>query len=121
MKPKIIHPVKVFLYKRLETVTDPEFGVTGEIIWSEPEILKGQVKYSNFEKLVPVSSGNDPTNDGHIVFYATDWEKSGGKVGDEIEIEKSSRLIITEIRPMAHYNEKHYHVHVYFQRKRVTK
>ena len=31
IKPKVIHPRKVLLYKRSETGIDPEFGVTGEV------------------------------------------------------------------------------------------
>ena len=119
MKPKVIHPVKVILHHREENVTDPEFGVTGEIIWSDPVELQGQVKYEKFENLVPVPDGNDPVNDGHIVFYSDDWSRSGGIVGDEIELEDSSRLIVIEVRPAAHYHGKFYHVHVYFSRKRT--
>ncbi len=61
-------------------------------------------------------SGNDPINDGHIVFYSEDWQ---GIVGDELELEDSSRLIVIEVRPMAHYHGKSHHVHVYFSRKRT--
>ena len=117
MRPKVIHPVKIILHHREETVSDPEFGVTGEIIWAEPVELRGQVKYEKFENLVPVPDGNDPVNDGHIVFYSDEWNV--GVVGDELELEDSSRLIITEIRPAAHYHGKFYHVHVYFSRKRT--
>lgn len=118
MKPKIIHPVKVFLYHRIETFVDV-LGVTGKISFSEPIELRGQVKYDKFEKLIPVASGNDPVSDGHIVFYFNEWKNSAGTVGDEIELEDSSRLIVTEVRPMAHYNGSPYHVHVYFSRKRT--
>lgn len=119
MRPKVIHPVKVILYKREETEVDPEFGVTGNIIWSEPVELFGQVKYEKFEALVPVGDGNDPVNDGHVVFYADDWLLQGGNIGDELELEDSSRLVVTEIRPMAHYHGKYHHTHVYFARKRT--
>ena len=119
MRPKIIHPVKVILHRRKETETDPEFGVTGKIEWLDPVELCGQVKYEKFESLTPVGDGNDPMNDGHIVFYAEDWQNSGGAVGDEVELEDSSRLIVIEVRPMAHYHGKSHHVHVYFSRKRT--
>jgi len=119
MKPKIIHLVKVILHHREETLTDPEFGVTGEINFSEPYELFGQVKYKKFESLTPVTDGSDPINEGHIVFYSDDWNASGGCVADELELEDSSRLIVTEIRPAAHYHGKFYHVHVYFLRKRA--
>lgn len=122
--PKIIHPRKVLLFKRIETLTDPEFGVLGENIFAEPIELRGQVKYNNFQTLTPVSSGNDPVSDGHIVFYNDEWVKSGGKVNDELELEEdytfTSRLKIIEVRPAAHYNAKNYHVHVYFERIRTV-
>ena len=119
MKLKIIHPVKIILHKRKVTEIDPEFGPTGKIEWQEPLKISGQVKYAKFEQLMPVSDGNDPLNDGHIVFYVEDWKNSGGTIGDELELEDSSRLIIIEVRPMAHYHGKNYHVHVYFSRKRT--
>ena len=119
MRPKIIHPVKVILHRRKDTETDPEFGATGRIEWLEPVELFGQVKYEKFEQLTPVSDGNDPLNDGHIVFYADEWQDSGGSVCDELELEDSSRLIVIEVRPAAHYRKKYYHVHVYFSRKRT--
>ena len=119
MRPRVIHPVKVILHRRKETEIDPQFGVTWKIEWYDPVELWGQVKYEKFESLVPVGDGNDPTNDGHIVFYADEWQSSGGAVGDEIELEDSSRLIIIEVRPMAHYHGKNHHVHVYFSRKRT--
>ena len=119
MRPKIIHPVKVILHRRNVTNTDPVFGVLGKIEWLDPIELFGQVRYEKFEQLVPVADGNDPLNDGHIVFYSDEWQKSGGAVGDEFELEDSSRLIVIEIRPAAHYRRKYYHVHVYFSRKRT--
>ena len=119
MKPKIIHPVKVILHRRDVTNIDPEFGALGKIEWLEPVELFGQVRYERFEQLMPVGDGNDPINDGHIVFYFDDWQKSGGTIGDEIELEDSSRLIVIEVRPMAHYHGKSHHVHVYFSRKRT--
>ena len=118
MKPKIIHPVKILLHRRKDTEIDNRFGTPCKIEWLDPLELYGQVKYVNFERLTPVPEGNDPVNDGHIVFYADDWKKSCGKVGDELELEDSSRLIVIEIRPAAHYHEKYFHVHVYFSRKR---
>ena len=42
IKPKVIHPRKVLLYKRDETEIDPEFGVTGNVTWQEPIELYGQ-------------------------------------------------------------------------------
>lgn len=119
MRPKVIHPVKVILHRRSATEIDPEFGPSGQITWLDPVELHGQVRWEKFEQLVPINSGNDPVNDGHIVFYADEWQSSGGSVGDELELEDSSRLIVIEIRPMAHYHGKFHHVHVYFTRKRT--
>ena len=116
--PKIIHPVKVLLYKRIDTGIDDELGPTGLIEWSEPYAIYGQVKWDKFESLAPVPEGSDPVNNGHIVFYLTDWQRAGGSVADELELEDSSRLIVTEVRPMAHYQGKSFHVHVFFSRKR---
>ena len=117
--PKIIHPVRVLLHKRLDTRIDDELGPTGLIEWSEPYELYGQVKWDKYEGLVPVPEGSDPVNGGHVVFYAEHWDKSGGSVADELELEDSSWLIITEVRPMVHYSGQHWHVHVYFERKRT--
>ena len=119
MRPKVIHPVKVILHRRGVTDIDPEFGASGKIEWLAPVELYGQVRYEKFEQLMPVGDGNDPLNDGHIVFYADEWQKSGGTIGDELELEDSSRLIVIEVRPAAHYRRKHHHVHVYFSRKRT--
>lgn len=124
MKPKVIHPRRVLLYRREETKIDPEFGPTGEIIWSEPITLYGQVKYNKFQELTPIGSGNDPVSDGHIVFYDDDWVKSGGQVNDELELEEdytfTSRLKVIETRPAAHYHGKNWHIHVYFERLRTV-
>ena len=119
MRAKVIHPVKVILHRRSITEIDPEFGPTGKIEWLDPVELSGQIRYERFEQLTPVGEGNDPVNDGHVVFYADEWQDSGGVVGDELELEDSSRLIVIEVRPAAHYRGKHYHVHVYFSRKRT--
>ena len=119
MRPKVIHPVKVILHRRKDTELNSEFGLSGKVEWLEPIELYGQVKYEKFEQLMPVGDGNDPLNDGHVVFYHDEWQKSGGTIGDELELEDSSRLIIIEVRPAAHYRRKHYHVHVYFSRKRT--
>lgn len=51
------------------------------------------------------------------VFYSDDWLTSGGNVGDELELDDNSRLVVIEVRPAAHYHGKYYHVHAYFSRK----
>ena len=94
MRPRVIHPVKVLLHRRSVTEIDPEFGALGKIEWLEPIGFFGQVRYERFEQLMPVSDGNDPMSDGHIVFYADDWQDSGGSVGDELKLEDSSRLVV---------------------------
>ena len=124
MRPRLIHPRHVLLYRRKETGIDPEFGPTGKIEWEKPVILNGQVKYSRYQQVTPIGGGNDPMSDGHIVFHNEDWVKSGGKAGDEMELEvdyvEPSRLVVTEVRPAAHYRGKNWHVHVFFQRKRTV-
>ena len=79
IKPKVIHPRKVLLYKRDETEIDSEFGVTGKITWQEPIELYGQVKYDKFQALNPINSGNNPVSAGHIVFYDKDWVEAALK------------------------------------------
>ena len=124
MRPTVIHPRKVLLYRRSETKADPEFGSLGEVTWLEPIELYGQVKYDKFQTVTPVNSGNDPVSDGHIVFYNDDWVAAGGQVNDELELEEdytfTSRLKIIEVRPAAHYRGKNWHVHVYFERIRTV-
>ena len=123
IRPKLIHPREILLYKRIQTDVDPEFGPTGKIEWSEPIALRGQVKYVDYEKLSAMPDKDDPLSDGHIVFQNKDWVAAGGQIGDELEIVEdfieTSRLIIVEIRPMAHYHGQNWHVHVYFSRKRT--
>jgi hypothetical protein len=70
--------------------------------------------------MMSVGGGNDPVADGHIVFHADEWERSGGKTGDEMELSPDTRLVVIEVRPAAHYAGKNWHVHVLFARKRVS-
>ena len=124
MRPRLIHPRHVLLYKRKETFVDPEFGPTGEVEFETPVILSGQVKYNKYQQVTPIGSGNDPVSDGHIVFHNKDWVESGGKVNDEMELDvdyvEPSRLKVIEIRPAAHYRGKNWHVHVFFERIRTV-
>ena len=120
MKPRLIHPRDVLLYRRLSTEEDAELGKTGKIEWHTPVTLSGQVRYAKFNQLVPTGGGNDPVAEGHIVFLVETWVQSGGKVGDEMVLEPSdSRLIVLEVRPAAHYQGRAWHVHVLFIRKRA--
>jgi hypothetical protein len=70
--------------------------------------------------MMPVGGGNDPAADGHIVFQDAEWKRSGGHVGDEMELSTDTRLVVIEIRPAAHYAGKNWHVHVLFTRKRAS-
>ena len=69
---------------------------------------------------MPVGGGDDPIADGHVVFYADEWEKAGGRTGDEMELSQDTRLVVIEVRPAAHYAGKNWHVHVLFTRKRAS-
>jgi hypothetical protein len=105
----------------MDTEADPELGPTGNISWHAPLSLQGQVKYNQYDHLVPTGSANDPASDGHVVFTEKAWSESGGKVGDEMELSPSeSRLIVTEVRPAAHYRGRAWHVYVLFVRKRAN-
>lgn len=130
MRPRLIHPRRVLLYRRLDTETDAELGPTGNVEFAPPVTLFGQVKYTRFESLTPTGAGDDPASDGHIVFRAADWQEGGGRTGDEMELagvpigtpyEADSRLIVTEVRPAAHYRGVNHHVHVMFTRKRAAR
>jgi hypothetical protein len=109
------------LYRRKATGTDPEFGPTGVVEWEAPATIPGQVRYAKYDHLIPTGGGNDPASDGHVVFLEKTWAESGGKPGDEMELSpSSSRLVVVEVRPAAHYRGRAWHVHVLFNRKRVT-
>jgi hypothetical protein len=121
MIPRLIHPRVVILYRRKATVIDPELGPTGGVEWDEPLPIQGQVRYDKYDHMIPTGGGNDPESDGHVVFTEKEWAESGGKVGDELELSPSeSRLVVTEIRPAAHYMGRAWHVHVLFVRKRAV-
>lgn len=119
MKPRLIHPVDVKIFRRGETERDPDLGVTA-VGFREPVTLKGQVAWTKYEALTPAGAGDRPQTDGHIVFYAGEWEKTGAGKGDEMEIENSGRLVIVEVTPRAHYGGVNHHVHVAFTRRRGT-
>ncbi|MDR1977928.1 MAG: hypothetical protein LBQ42_04265 [Synergistaceae bacterium] len=120
MRPRLIHPRGVILHRRIATEADPDLGPTGHIEWEAPAALSGQVKYNKYNQMTPVGSGNDPVADGHIVFYEADWKRLNGKPGDEMELSPDTRLVVTEVRPAAHYAGRNWHVHVLFVRKRVS-
>ena len=120
MRPRIIHARMVLLHRRKMTEIDPDLGATGKIEWEPPARLFGQIRYNKWNQMVPVGSGNDPASDGHIVFLAEEWRESCGQAGDEMELDLNNRLVITEVRPAAHYAGKNWHVHVFFSRKRVS-
>ena len=117
MRPRIIHPVPVQIFRRNVVENDSDFGkVTTS--WQEPVVLKGQVFWAKFEALSPTGAGDRPQSDGHIVFYADDWQRVGAVKGDEMELEGSGRLVVVEVAPKAHYGGKFHHVHVAFVRRR---
>ena len=121
MRPRLIHPRPVILHRRKKTDDiDPDFKETPKTEWEDPVTLQGQVKYNKWKQLTPVGGGNAPVSDGHIVFDAEAWRNSGGQETDELELESGARLVVTEIRPAAHYSGKNWHVHVLFLQKRVT-
>ena len=124
MRPRLIHPRHVLLYKRKETEVDPEFDTTGKVEWGAPILLHGQVKYNKYQQVTPIGIGNDPVSDGHIVFHDEDWVRADGKVNDEMELDEDfvapSRLKVIEVRPAAHYRGKNWHVHVFFERIRTV-
>ncbi|MDR1021027.1 MAG: hypothetical protein LBL73_09740 [Synergistaceae bacterium] len=120
MTPRLIHPRSVTLHRRKATAIDAELGPTGEAEWHEPLTLQGQVRYEKYDRLIPTGGGNDPASDGHVAFTEKEWAESGGKAGDEMELSPSeSRLVVTEVRPAAHYRGRAWHVHVLFVRRRA--
>lgn len=130
MWPRIIHPRRVLLYRRIDTEADPELGPTGNVEFAPPITLYGQVSYKRFEALTPTGAGDNPATDGHIVFRAADWQEGGGRTGDEMELaglptgtphDEDSRLVVTEACPAAHYGGVNHHVHVMFTRKRAVR
>ena len=120
MRPRLIHPRLVTLYRREKTEEDADLGPTGKIEWEEPARLQGQVRYNKWSQMTPVGGGNDPVSDGHVVFDVEAWRKSEGKEADELELDPGNRLVVTEVRPAAHYAGRNWHVHVFFVRKRAS-
>ena len=119
MKPRLIHPRHVTLYRRLETSSDPDFGNTGTITWDTPLQLSGQVRYRSYDRMVPTGAGNEPAGDGHVMFMSDEWVASGGVEGDELCLSPStSRLVVLEIQPCSHYGGEAQMVKVIFARKR---
>lgn len=121
MRPSLIHPRAVRLYKRAvearDEYGDPELGKTAET----PVTLRGQVAYAKYDELNPAGGGNDPQGDGHIIFYGDEWDAGGGNVGDEIELSPSdSRLVVLEVRPCGHYCGAAWLRKVIFSRKAAT-
>ena len=117
MTPRLIHPVSVKIFRRESPVSDPDFGKVTPT-WADPCEIKGQVFWAKFEALSPSGAGDRPATDGHIVFYADDWQRVGAVKGEEMELEGSGRLVVVEVAPKAHYGGKFHHVHVAFVRRR---
>ena len=119
MKPRLIHPVRLLLYKRVDSPKDPEFGRVAPREWSEPVEIEGQVRFGKYNLMNPTGVGNDPLSDGHVVFEASTWVSSCGRVGDELSL-SGDRLIVTEVKPAAHYAGTNMHVHVLFKRRQMS-
>lgn len=121
MRPHLIHPRAVKLFRRIPGERDEYGDPATEEISAEAVILRGQVAYAKYDALAPVGGGNDPQGDGHIIFDGGEWDAGGGKVGDEIELSPSeSRLVVLEVRPCAHYFGKAWQRKVIFSRKAAT-
>lgn len=123
MRPRLIHPRSVLLYRRKEaTDSDPDLGPKTRAEFEAPVKMSGQVRYNKWNAMTPTGGGNDPVCDGHIAFLREDWLREGGKVGDEMElVPDDSRLIVIEVRPAAHYAGQAWHAHVMFTRRRATR
>jgi hypothetical protein len=107
MKPKLIHPVEVTIYRidRVATQFDPDFREPiGDVKYeSTPVTVKAQVKYDRFQALNMVPGGDSPQTSGYLLI---ENEPPGGlNKGDKIASIAGVpvELYITEKRPAVHY------------------
>lgn len=122
MRPKLIHPVEVTIYRvdRVATQFDPDFreplaGVRYEPV---PVTVKAQVKYDRFEALNMVAGGDSPVTTGYLLI---EKEPPGGlNKGDKIAAIAGQpvELYITEIRPAVHYGGRARMLKVLFEARR---
>ncbi|HHY36546.1 MAG TPA: hypothetical protein GX518_02525 [Firmicutes bacterium] len=123
MRPRLIHPVEVTIYKidREATEFDPDFRepVGGIKYEQEPVILRAQVKYDRFEALNMVAAGDSPLTSGYLLAEAKDVVDTGIGKGDKITAigDHDTELYVTEIRPAVHYGKAHMRK-VYFEARR---
>lgn len=122
MRPRLVHPVEVAIYRidRTATQFDPDFRepIGGIQYEKEPVKLKGQVKYDRFDALSMVAGGDSPLTTGHIVIYA--GQDKGIDKGDKIAAiaGQTTELYITEKRPAACYGGRARLVKVLFEARR---
>lgn len=112
MRPRLVHPVEVKLFRRSPSEMDDIFNEPkAQLQFSPPTTLMGQVSYNTRDKAVPTGKGNDPATAGHVTCYADEWS---GAVGDELELPGGTRVQIIECRPAAHYGGNYSLVKLYF-------
>lgn len=122
MRPKLIHPVDVTIYRidRAATQFDPDFRepTTGVQYELAPVTVEAQVKYDRFEALNMVAGGDSPLTTGHLLI---EREPLGGlNKGDKITTIAGQpvELYITEKRPAAHYGGQARLLKVLFEARR---
>lgn len=121
MKPKLIHPVDVFLRRQdKEAAINPAYDepVGGERLFLEPQRLGGQISYKVRNAFHAAGLGNAPDASGYVLCYAADWDQLGGGVGDLLEIPGETKCTVVEVRPAAHYKGRHWLYKIFFERER---
>lgn len=122
MRPRLVHPVEVIIYRidKTETQFDPDFRepIGGIQYEGEPVKLNAQVKYDSFTALNMVAGGNSPSTSGHLVVY--EGQDNGIGIGDKITNigGQETELYITEKRPAACYGGKARLTKVLFEARR---
>lgn len=118
MRPRLIHPITITLYKRSESSPD----VFGDKTATEVSFtLKGQLSPAKYDRMRQTGGGNDPEAEGHVIFMASEWAAVGGGIGDELVLPGSaSRLIVAEITPCGTYGGAACMVKVGYSRKRAS-
>ena len=119
MKPRLVHPITITLYKREESPPDAFGDKTAmtELLF----MLKGQLSPAKYDRMRQAGGGNDPEAEGHVIFMASDWAAVGGEIGDELVLPGSaSRLIVVEVMPCGTYGGTAWMVKVGYSRKRAS-
>lgn len=121
MKPKLIHPIDIILYRQDKTTPiNPAYDEpTDGMKYLLPVRFKGQISYKvrnafNFAD----GLGNAPDASGYVLCNVTDWNNLNGAVGDLVEIPGATKCKVVEVRPAAHYKGKHWFYKVFFVRGR---